>query len=364
LPDTSNIAGTLANANFIASLITTFIILAFACKYKTYDMRYTLFKKSSHLFIRHSSAPKEVVEEEIDHTKPRRKSSLYEAFTKGAKTSLGSLSVRIYVGFFFEGLPLLIFAIIYPTEMQAIALSFIVGIGDSLAQSGIFPLAGSIHPRCTAAASLGSAVAGLIAGLLRLLTKAIFPETDEGFRHSSSMYFSLATVVIVVCCLALYSINKVKNELTMAFFQQEYAESVQSVLLQKEGIQKMIRQEMELELAEEAKGEEEEFHENEQPTSESDDPDPKKKCGLCSVFVDVTTVYREAFRCAWVPILVQFVNFFITLSLFPGITLSMTSESLGSWMPVILVTVFNLGKVRVCIFYNVNCDFMRSGFFI
>jgi len=35
LPDTSNIAGTLANANFIASLITTFIILAFACEYKT-----------------------------------------------------------------------------------------------------------------------------------------------------------------------------------------------------------------------------------------------------------------------------------------------------------------------------------------
>lgn len=185
-------------------------------------------------------------------------------------------------------------------------------------------------------------MAGLIAGLLRLLTKAIFPETDEGQRQSSSMYFGLATVVIVVCCLALYSINKVKNELVMAFFQEEYAESVQSVVLQKEGIQKM-RQEMELELAEEAKEEEEEFNENEQPISESDDPEPEKKCGLCSVFLDVTTVYREAFRCAWVPIIVQFVNFFITLSLFPGITLSMTSESLGSWMPVILVTVFNLG---------------------
>lgn len=185
-------------------------------------------------------------------------------------------------------------------------------------------------------------MAGLIAGLLRLLTKAIFPETDEGFRHSSSMYFGLATVVIVVCCLALFSINKVKNELTMSFFQQEYAESVQSVMLQKEGIQKMIRQEMELELAEEAKEEEEEdFNENEQV--ESDDPEQKKKCGLFAVFLDVTTVYREALRCAWVPIIVQFVNFFITLSLFPGITLSMTSESLGSWMPVILVTVFNLG---------------------
>jgi hypothetical protein len=108
---------------------------------------------SSRSFI-YLLAPKEVVEEEIDHTKPRRKSSLYEAFVKGAKTSLGRLSVRIYTGFFFEGLPLLIFAIIYPTQLQATVLSFIVGIGDSLAQSGIFPLAGQIHPRCTGKSAL------------------------------------------------------------------------------------------------------------------------------------------------------------------------------------------------------------------
>lgn len=117
LPDMANTAGTLSNANFVASLITTFFILAFA-------------------------SPKEVKEDAGEDPAIRRKSSFYEAFTKNAQTSLGTLNFRIYLGFFLEGMPLLVFAIIYPSELQAIILSSIVGIGDSLAQSGIFPLAG------------------------------------------------------------------------------------------------------------------------------------------------------------------------------------------------------------------------------
>lgn len=150
-------------------------------------------------------------------------------------------------------------------------------------------------------------------------------------RVSSSVYFGIATLVIVVCGIALYAITKMKQELVLAFFQRDYAESCKSVVLQGEGIQKMIQRELELELAngeEEAKEEElqaeeadqalEEFNENELATETSDEP--KKKCHPFAVFIDVTTVYREAFRCSWVPNLIQFINFFITLSLFPGLS--------------------------------------------
>ena len=67
----------------------------------------------------------------------------------------------------------------------------------------------------------------------------------------------------------------------------------------------------------------------------------KKKCRIFSVFLDATTVYRIAFRVSWVPIICQFVNYFVTLALFPGLVTSMQSESLGlgDWFPVILVTV-------------------------
>ena len=120
-------------------------------------------------------------------------------------------------------IPLLVFAIIYPTKGLATVLSAIVGIGDSMAQSGIFPLAGGIHPRCTAAASLGSAIAGLAAGLLRILTKAIFPgDTEESMRLSSSVYFGIAVVILAVCFFAHYFIKKYKDQLvsnpTYCFF--------------------------------------------------------------------------------------------------------------------------------------------------
>ena len=65
----------------------------------------------------------------------------------------------------------------------------------------------------------------------------------------------------------------------------------------------------------------------------------EKKCRIFSVFLDATAVYRIAFRVSWIPIICQFVNYFVTLALFPGLVTSMESESLGDWFPIILVTV-------------------------
>ena len=196
------------------------------------------------------------------------------------------------------------------------------------------PLAGGIHPRCTAAASLGSAIAGLAAGLLRLLTKAVFPETSEGMRLSSSVFFAIATIILVVCCLAHYCTKKYKQQLTMAFFQAEYAESTGSVLLQSEAI---TNNNIQVELGGMEEGEEiiecpkEDEQEDEHELGESivfednvqvqeTETSPKGKlCHLFSVFVEGSLVYREAFRCAWLPITAQFVNFVITLNFFPGV---------------------------------------------
>ena len=67
----------------------------------------------------------------------------------------------------------------------------------------------------------------------------------------------------------------------------------------------------------------------------------EKKCSISifSVFLDATAVYRIAFRVSWIPIICQFVNYFVTLAIFPGLVTSMESESLGDWFPIILVTV-------------------------
>ena len=305
----------------------------------------------------------------------------------------------------FLAVPLLVFAIIYPTAGVAFALSFIVGIGDATAQSGIFPLAGGIHPRCTAAASLGSAIAGLAAGLLRLMTQAIFGDaTPEDERISSSVYFAIAVVVLMICALAHYSIQKYKKEITVAFFQTEYAESTDSFLLRSDAIKRSIATELSAVLEEEeraAQAVEGEESQNEEEGKDGHDDEEQNnnlresfnfdndeqendeggRCKMHRIFslcMEGSLVYREAFRCAWLPIIAQFVNFFITLSLFPGVSeyggreepakllcvtatlltfscllsyhlflkaLSMKSSSLGSWYSAILVTAFNAGDM-------------------
>ena len=244
--------------------------------------------------------------------------------------------------------PLLVFALIIPTSTVAIVLSFIVGIGDATAQSGIFPLAGGIHPRCTAAASLGSAIAGLAAGLLRLLTKSVFPETAAGQRLSSAVYFGIGVIVLAFCAAAHYFIKKYKQHLRLAFFQIEHAKSTNSFMLQSDAIKNSIQVELggateqateaaqAASVAEEDSSKEERKEDEDEVVGESfnfDDNEPtieqrdgasssrnkSKICHLFSVFVEGSLVYRDAFRCAWLPIIAQFFNFFITLSLFPAV---------------------------------------------
>ena len=182
------------------------------------------------------------------------------------------------------------------------------------------PLAGGIHPRCTAAASLGGAVAGLAAGLLRLLTKAVFPADEAGQRLSSSVYFGLAVIIIAVCAVALYIITKYKQELTLAFFHQEHAEKTSSFLLESEVIKKNIQIEIQdMMIDGESGGKNVDLGDSLQSKNETTSEQPTSKFHLFSVCLEGSVVYREAFRCAWLPIIAQFVNFLLTLSLFPGV---------------------------------------------
>ena len=233
-------------------------------------------------------------------------------------------------------------------------------IGDATAQSGIFPLAGGIHPRCTAAASLGSAIAGLASGLLRLMTQAIFGDaTPEDHRTSSSVYFAIVVVVLILCALAHYAIQKYKKELTVAFFQAEYAESTDSFLLRSDVIKRLSiatssvlekEEECSLEGEEECPNEagEDDDHGDEEQSNlgesfnfdnDEQENDEGGRCKMHRIFslcMEGSLVYREAFRCAWLPIIAQFVNFFITLSLFPGVSKSL--QDVKSFVTATLLT--------------------------
>jgi hypothetical protein len=165
-------------------------------------------------------------------------------------------------------------------------------------------------------------------------------------RISSSVYFGIAVITIAVCAFAHYAIKKYKREFTLAFFQEEYAESTNSYMMRSDAIKSLRRSHVELggeaveggedsearvASAEEGRPKEEGKEEDEHnigigesfvfdAQEENETPSRSKMFHLFSVFYDGTLVYREAFRCAWLPITAQFFNFLITLSLFPGVS--------------------------------------------
>lgn len=61
----------------------------------------------------------------------------HAAYTKGLSVFV-NLHVRIYTGFFLVALSLLVYAVSVPSVGVAIAMGYVMGIGDATAQSGIY----------------------------------------------------------------------------------------------------------------------------------------------------------------------------------------------------------------------------------
>lgn len=55
--------------------------------------------------------------------------------------------------------------------------------------------------------------------------------------------------------------------------------------------------------------------------------------------------------------------YFVTLCLYPGIEAEITSCNFGTWMPVLIMAVFNgadlLGKVNTLIFYRTRGNILK-----
>lgn len=95
--------------------ITTFLILIFA-------------------------SPKEVKDPNLNSLTASTSSTSsirHAAYTKGLSVFV-NLHVRIYTGFFLVALSLLVFAVSVPPVGVAIAMGYVMGIGDATAQSGIY----------------------------------------------------------------------------------------------------------------------------------------------------------------------------------------------------------------------------------
>ncbi|KAK0573918.1 hypothetical protein LWI29_015542 [Acer saccharum] len=84
----------------------------------------------------------------------------------------------------------------------AVALS---GIADALVQGGLIGAAGELPDRYMQAIVAGTGFSGVLVSVLRILTKAVYPQDADGLRKSANLYFGVGIVVMAIC-IVLYNV--------------------------------------------------------------------------------------------------------------------------------------------------------------
>ncbi|KAI4382598.1 hypothetical protein MLD38_008543 [Melastoma candidum] len=137
-------------------------------------------------------------------------------FLSSRKASSRDAFVRINLGLFLFVLALLVVPVLdvayikgrtglydgFYVTVGAIALS---GFADALVQGGIIGSAGEMPERYMQAVVAGTAASGVLISLLRVITKAAYPQDSEGLRQSANLYFAVG-IVIMALCIVFYNI--------------------------------------------------------------------------------------------------------------------------------------------------------------
>lgn len=173
----------------------------------------------------------------------------------------------------------------------AVALS---GIADALVQGGLVGAAGELPERYMQAIVAGTAGSGVLVSLLRVLTKAVYPQDADGLRKSANLYF-YTSIAVMALCTVLY--NVVHRLPIMKYYEELKLEAIK------------------------------EEKENKGPMT-----GPVWRANLWNV---VGTVKWYGFGIVLI--------YIVTLAIFPGyITEDVHSLILKDWYPILLITCYNV----------------------
>ncbi|KAB2020873.1 hypothetical protein ES319_D07G099000v1 [Gossypium barbadense] len=123
---------------------------------------------------------------------------------------------------------------LYDGFYVTVGLLALAGIGDALVQGGLIGAAGELPERYMQAIVAGSGGSGVLVSMLRILTKAVFPQDADGLRKSAYLYF-FTSIVFMVICIVLYNvahklpIMQYYEELKVEAVKEEKAKKVGTV---------------------------------------------------------------------------------------------------------------------------------------
>uniref|UniRef100_A0A7N0U2M0 Equilibrative nucleotide transporter 1 n=1 Tax=Kalanchoe fedtschenkoi TaxID=63787 RepID=A0A7N0U2M0_KALFE len=173
----------------------------------------------------------------------------------------------------------------------AVALS---GVADALVQGGIVGNAGELPERYMQATIAGTAASGVLVSLLRVFTKAVYPQDAAGLRSSANLYFIFSILVMIVC-IVFYN---VAHRLPVIKYYQDL--KAQAVIEEKED------------------------------NAAVGEP------------VWRATLWEIVGRVKWYGVGLLLI-YIVTLSIFPGyITEDVHSQILKDWYPILLISCYNV----------------------
>ncbi|XP_068667156.1 equilibrative nucleotide transporter 1-like [Aristolochia californica] len=197
----------------------------------------------------------------------------------------------------------------YYVTVAAVALA---GIADALVQGGVMGTAGELPERYMQATVAGTAASGVIVSLLRIVTKAIFPQDAHGLRSSANLYFGVSIVVMVICVVCYNVADRLPviqyyNDLKMQAMNEE-----------------------------------------------------EKEKGSLGGSQWRSTLWEIVGRIKWFGFGI-FLVYLISLSIYPGhVTADVHSQILKDWYPVLLITGYNvfdlIGKSLLAIYLIENAN--------
>jgi len=318
-PSIENVSGQMVSFQLTAMFVVTLSLLPFSTLIKkdnisSHDEGGMLHHQSSSLSIRLSYHSKQL----LHKVKPWIEISYPEN--------------RVLFGFVFTFLFLLVFLVLprSPNMITLNVFSTFIGIADAMSQSGLYVLAASYNkPSYSAAATMGGALSGFIVSVLRLVTRSLFDTTTtEGLRKGANLLIWIAFGFEVILIITVVLV-KIDNDRYKTWKRLVDHGRLESEVQNQDDVDDEIDSSRDHSLNL--------LHNPEHNLSTLN--------RQSSLIVQVANIYKTTFLQVWKPIASAFLNFFITLSLFPGVVVSIpsssTSPSLGNWLAVVNIAVFN-----------------------
>uniref|UniRef100_A0A4W3KBV1 Solute carrier family 29 member 4a n=1 Tax=Callorhinchus milii TaxID=7868 RepID=A0A4W3KBV1_CALMI len=292
--------------------------------------------------------------------------ALVAVILNNALIELLSLHTRISVGYLFALGPLLFVSVCDVwlelfTKPQAYAINLvavaIVAFGCTVQQSSFYGYTGMLPKRYTQGVMTGESTAGVIISLSRILTKLLLPDEKK-----NTIIFLFISIGIETMCFVLHPLAK-----RTRFVRYHTAQMSGESDRQKQKYH--VHQGPGYRVHHNVNAEEENGT-VESPSSEFRGMEQEAPASAEYVRFDVSKTQLKrnwpklilhryiVSRVIWAYMLSIAITYFITLCLFPGLESEIRNCTLGEWLPILIMAIFNLsdfvGKILAALPYDWN----------